>query len=109
MNEKGNEHQKKAVLKTFQQLPGIGKVVAEDLWNIGLRSIDDLKAYTPDELYQRLCDYQGTRVDRCMLYTLRCVAYAITTAEPDPPLLKWWNWTDERMPRTGAEPSSPRR
>src|SRR4051794_12455142 len=90
---------KKAVLKTFQQIPGVGKAVAEDLWNIGLRSFDDLRASTPDDLYQQLCDYEGIRVDRCMLYTLRCANYFVTADQHDPALLKWWNWTDERMPK----------
>jgi hypothetical protein len=95
-----DDQDKKVILKTFQQIPGVGKAVAQDLWNIGLRSLADVRANTPDDLYQRICDYQGIRVDRCMLYTMRCAVYYVSADQHDPDLLKWWNWTDERMPRT---------
>jgi len=33
-----------------------------------------LKNQDPEILYRRLCDYHGTRVDRCMLYVFRCAS-----------------------------------
>ncbi len=91
--------EKQAVLKTLQEIPGVGKSIAEDLWNIGIRSFDDILAATADDLYQRLCDYTGVRQDRCVLYTFRCARYYVTNTAHDPELLKWWNWTDARQPQ----------
>ncbi len=33
---------KSKIIKQFQTIPGVGKSIAEDLWNMGLRSLDDL-------------------------------------------------------------------
>ena len=88
------EYDKQAVLKEFRQIPGVGKSIAEDLWNLGLRSISDLKNQDPEALYMNLCAVQGTHVDRCMLYVFRCAVYYASNVTYDAELLKWWNWKD---------------
>jgi hypothetical protein len=88
------EKDKQSALKVFRQVPGVGKSIAEDLWNLGLRSVSDLKNQDPEDLYLRLCALQGTHVDRCMLYVFRCAVYYASNDIPDPELLKWWNWKD---------------
>lgn len=89
-----NSSNKKKVLAEFRKIPGVGRVIAEDFWNIGLRSIDDLQEQEPDELYDKLCQYQKCQVDRCMLYVFRCAVYFATEQNPKSELLKWWNWKD---------------
>jgi hypothetical protein len=81
-------------LKEFRTIPGVGRSIAQDLWNLGLRKVADLKRQDPQRLYDRLCKLQGTHVDRCMLYVMRCAVYFASTAKPRPELLKWWNWKD---------------
>ena len=88
------ENDKQSILKEFRQVPGVGKSIAEDLWNLGLRSVSDLKNQDPEDLYLRLCALQGTHVDRCMLYVFRCAVYYASNDIHDPELLKWWNWKD---------------
>src|SRR5205807_1620610 len=88
------EDVKQATLKEFRQIPGVGKSIAEDLWNLGLRSVSQLKGQDPEELYLRQCAFQGAHVDRCMLYVFRCAVYYASTDTHDPELLKWWNWKD---------------
>jgi hypothetical protein len=88
------EDAKQAVLREFRQVPGVGKSIAEDLWNLGLRSVSDLKKHDPEDLYLRLCAFQGMHVDRCMLYVFRCAVYYASNDIHDPELLKWWNWKD---------------
>jgi hypothetical protein len=88
------EDAKKSVLREFRQVPGVGKSIAEDLWNLGLRSVSDLKKQDPEDLYLRLCALQGMHVDRCMLYVFRCAVYYASNDIHDPELLKWWNWKD---------------
>lgn len=86
--------EKEKALAQFRQIPGVGKRIAHDLWNIGIRSINDLKDADPEALYKLLCDFQGCKVDRCMLYVFRCAIYFASTPNPDPELCKWWNWKD---------------
>jgi hypothetical protein len=87
-----DENEKQMVLREFRQIPGVGKRIAEDLWNLGLRSVSDLKNQDPEDLSLRLCALQGTHVDRCMLYVFRCAVYYASNDIHDPELLKWWNW-----------------
>ena len=88
------EDEKHVVLKEFRQIPGVGKSIAEDLWNLGLRSVSNLKNQDPETLYTKLCAYQGTHVDRCVLYVFRCAVYYASNDVYDTELLKWWNWKD---------------
>lgn len=87
-----NEKKKQKALAEFRQIPGVGKSIAQDFWNLGLRSIEDLKNTNPQKLYDDLCLLQGHSVDRCMLYVFRCAVYFASTTTHDPELLKWWNW-----------------
>ena len=83
-------------LKEFQTIPGVGRSIAEDFWNLGLRKVADLKRRNPRRLYDELCRLEGVRIDRCMLYVMRCAIYFASTRKPRPELLKWWNWKDRK-------------
>ncbi len=86
-------------IRALTVIPGIGRSIARDLIDLGIRSVDDLIGRDPGKLYRELCAIRGGPVDRCVLYVFRCAAYYASTAERDPELLKWWNWKD----RDGAE------
>jgi hypothetical protein len=88
---------KTLALKEFQKIPGVGKSISQDFWNIGLRSIKDLKNKDPEILYNRLCKYQNTKLDRCVLYVFRCAVYFASNEDHDRELLKWWNWKDKEI------------
>ena len=88
------DEKKEKTLKEFRKIPGVGKIIAEDFWNIGLRSLDDLKGASAEQLYETLCKFQNMHVDRCMLYVLRCAIYFASESHHQPKLLKWWNWKD---------------
>ncbi len=79
----------------LERIPGVGKSVAEDLHRIGVTSIRQLKRKNPERLYEKLCRFQASPVDRCVLYVFRCAVYYASTRDPDPELLKWWNWKDK--------------
>lgn len=79
----------------LEDIPGVGKSIAGDLRRIGITSAGQLKGRNPERLYQRLCDFKASPVDRCLLYVLRCAVYYASTPDPDPNLLKWWNWKHE--------------
>jgi len=79
----------------LEQIPGVGKSIAEDLRQLGITSVRQLKAKDPERLYRKLCRFRASPVDRCMLYVFRCAVYYASTSDPDPELLKWWNWKDK--------------
>lgn len=79
----------------LEQIPGVGKSIAEDLRHLGITSVDQIRGKDPEQLYQRLCDFKASPVDQCMLYVLRCAVYYASNSDPDPELLKWWNWKDQ--------------
>jgi hypothetical protein len=85
---------KQLALKELQKIPGVGKKIAEEFWNLGFRSVRDLKDQHPENLYHKLCNQKGMQVDRCMLYVFRCAVYYASNRKHNPKLLKWWNWTD---------------
>ena len=87
----------KEVLKELRSIPGVGKSIAEDLWNQGFRSVKDLAGQNPEIMYEEQCRIQGVRVDRCLLYTFKCAVYFASNSEHDPELLKWWNWKDREL------------
>ena len=88
---------KQSELVDLEQIPGVGKRIAQDMRNIGISSIKQLKGQEPETLYQKLCDFKASPVDRCMLYVLRCAVYYASNTEHDPELLKWWNWKDRNL------------
>ncbi len=79
----------------LEQIPGVGKSIAGDLHHLGITGVGQLKGRDPEELYDRLCRFKASPVDRCMLYVLRCAVYYASTDDPDPERLKWWNWKDK--------------
>ncbi len=95
-----------AALRDLRRIPGVGKRIAVDLLDRGVRSIAELDGADPEDLYERLCTLRGQRIDRCMLYTLRCAVYFAGPGPHDPALLKWWAWKDERTPQHEAMASA---
>lgn len=79
------------------KIPGIGKSIAQDLVNIGIRQVEDLKGKDPEELFERSNEYAGAVQDRCLLYVFRCAVYFAETKveKQNSEKLKWWNWKDK--------------
>ena len=78
----------------LRRIPGVGVSIAQDLRNLGIHRVEDLRGADPQALYDRLCEQVGMKVDRCMLYVLRCAVYYASEERHDPELLKWWSWKE---------------
>ena len=78
-------------------IPGVGPSIAGDLDALGIGSIADLRKRDPERMYARLNSMRGARQDPCVLYVFRCAVYFARTENPDPDLLKWWNWKDRQL------------
>lgn len=85
---------RKRILQELQVVPGVGPSIAQDLIDLGIRRVADLRGQDPEVLYRRHCRQQGVVVDRCVLYVFRCAVYFAGSKKHEPRLLLWWNWKD---------------
>jgi ERCC4-type nuclease len=84
-------------IKQLKTIPGVGKSIAEDLWNIDIKSIEDLKGKSPEKMFEQSNKLAGMVQDRCLLYVFRCAVYFAETEENnrETEKLKWWNWKEK--------------
>ena len=89
---------RQASLKELMVIPGVGKSIANDLYNIGIRRVADLKRQHPDSLYDASNKVAGPGQDRWLVYVLRCAVYYAKTSPSrrKDEKLKWWNWKDTK-------------
>jgi predicted flap endonuclease-1-like 5' DNA nuclease len=80
----------------LQTIPGVGPSIAQDLREIGIAKVADLKRADPEELYRQSNQKRGVVQDRCLLYVFRCAVYYASRPVHEPEKLKWWNWKDKR-------------
>ena len=85
------------VADELQRIPGVGPSIADDLRELGIRRIADLRRRSAERMYDRINTLRGVRQDRCLLYVFRCAVYYAGTTRPDPELLKWWNWKNRTL------------
>lgn len=103
--------EKQKTISELTTIPGVGKSVANDLWQIGIKSVDDLKSKNAEHLYELSNEFAGIVQDRCLLYTFRCAVYFAKTDKKkrDPEKLKWWNWKDVKSQSTKTKIKSGRK
>jgi hypothetical protein len=88
---------KDLIIKDLMRIPGVGKSIAEDLYSLGIKKVEDLKNSDPEKLYKEISVQRGKLQDRCLLYVFRCAVYYASNEKYDPELLKWWNWKDNNL------------
>lgn len=71
------EPKREQIIKELMRLKNIGPKMAEKLYRIGIRSISEFMQYEPEELYEKLNEHLGYRIDRCVLYGFRGARYNI--------------------------------
>jgi len=81
----------------LEAVPGIGKSLARDLRDLGIKDVETLRGRDPEKMYSDLNARRGVRQDPCVLYVFRCAVYFAETDKPDPELVKWWNWKDRQL------------
>lgn len=92
---------KEESIKNLMQIPGVGKSIANDLYKIGIKKVEDLKQKNPEVLYDLSNEIVGSVQDRCLLYVFREAVYFAETPKEnhEKEKLKWWNWSDENLKR----------
>lgn len=85
-------------MSDLQKIPGVGKSIEQDLFNIGIRKISDLKGKNPEQLYKQDCLFKGCQDDKCILYVFRLAVYFAENDQHEAEKLKWWYWKDKQYP-----------
>ena len=85
-------------MQELKTIPGVGKSIVQDLLDLGVRHVRDLKGRDPERLYHKLSVLRGMHIDRCVLYIFRCAVYFASKKKHDP---AWWNWKDDKIGKTG--------
>jgi hypothetical protein len=85
---------RKAAVKAvdLEDLPNVGKSIAANLRQVGIREPAQLKRKDPYTLYDRLNRVTGQRHDPCVLDTFIAVVRYVEGGPPQP----WWAFTAER-------------
>ena len=76
----------------LEELPNIGKSLANDLRKIGIYEVKQLKKSDGFNLYKLLCKKIGKRIDPCCLDTFIAVVDFVNGAAAKP----WWKYTAKR-------------
>ena len=59
----------------LRNIPGVGKSIEQDLIDIGINCVNDLKGRDPEDLYLRDAAVKGVKSDPCLLYVFRLAVY----------------------------------
>jgi hypothetical protein len=62
---------KKTAIKRLQGLRNVGEVTAEKLYAIGIETPEQMMRSDPQEVYQKLKERAGGKLDRCVLYQMQ--------------------------------------
>lgn len=74
-----SERAKEDVIADLRKMPGVGENAAEALYRLGVRSADDLKGRSPEQMYEELRNMKGFYAEPCMLNSLKIATkYAST-------------------------------
>jgi pathogenicity locus Cdd1 protein len=76
----------------LEDVPNVGKAVAADLRQLGIRTPQQLAGRDPYALYEKLNRLTGARHDPCLLDTFIAAVRFIDGAPAQP----WWHYTAER-------------
>jgi len=76
----------------LDELPNIGKSMADHLQLIGIDNPRKLIGKEPFKLYEELCTTSGKRHDPCVIDVFMSVIHFMEGGKP----LPWWSFTDER-------------
>ena len=85
-------------MSDLRKIPGVGENIEQDLFNIGIKTIADLKGRDPEELFRQDCLFKGFQEDNCQLYVFRLAVYFAENENHEAEKLKWWYWKNRKYP-----------
>ncbi len=79
-------------VEQLEDLPNIGKAMADDLRLVGICHPRDIIGKNPYQLYNNLCTLTGKKHDPCVIDVFIAVVRFMEGGDPAP----WWSFTEER-------------
>jgi hypothetical protein len=89
--------QRERVLK-LEDLPNIGRAMADDLRLIGIHAPEQLRDQDAYEMYVSLCDKTGQRHDPCVIDVFLSIVHFMRGGDAKP----WWEFTVQRKKELGG-------
>jgi hypothetical protein len=89
---------KRDCVRKLEDLPNIGRAMADDLRLIGIHTPEQLCGQDAYEMYVSLCDKTGQRHDPCVIDVFLSIVHFMRGGEAKP----WWTFTLERKQELGA-------
>ena len=86
-------------IKSLQEIPNIGKAIENNFNIIGVNSPEQLIGKDPYKIYNELCNASNKQHDPCVIDVF---ISAVRYMEGGPPK-KWWQFTEERKNKLGAD------
>lgn len=80
-----------AAVERLEDLPNVGKSIANDLRSLGIHTAEEFVKFSPLEVYDKLTPVMGKRHDPCVLHTFLSVEHFLKSGERVP----WWKFTAE--------------
>jgi hypothetical protein len=87
-------------LAQFQSLNSVGPAMAQDLWELGCRSLDDLASRNAVDLYEELSLKTGRHLDPCVEDVFRCAIAQVLFPNLPVECKNWWYWKTQRGSRS---------
>jgi hypothetical protein len=94
-----------SMMRELERLPGVGPIVAQELWNLGIRTIGELRKRDPEELYLLYQAGKSGLGHTTMLYMFRCAVFYASHVDHNPDLLKWRNGKSADAASSGSSGS----
>ena len=85
-------------IKSLQEIPNVGKAIEKDFNIVGVNSPKQLIGKDPYKMYNELCNATNQKHDPCVIDVF---ISAVRYMEGGPPK-KWWEFTEERKNKLGA-------
>lgn len=82
--------------REITDLRSVGPVTVEALHSLGIHDIEQLATSDAEDLYARLCDLQGERLDPCAQDVLRAAIAQAQDPELPDEMRDWWYWSQVR-------------
>jgi len=80
-------------MRELKDLISIGKATLDDFNLLGIHKVSDLKRQKAKELYQKLCDLRGIRLDPCCEDVFRAAIEQARSTKLPKEKCQWWYWS----------------
>jgi len=92
-------------IRRLSHLVSVGSATLEDFDLLGIGSVEELSRCDAHELYERLCDLKGMKIDPCCEDVFRAAIAQAKNPKLPEEKKNWWYWSRVRKERNTIEPS----